>query len=98
MTTERRSKPRLKALSEREEIEILKRKVAAIERTLNGRFGSLETKVGHVLEGVRVNVDCNGYIVKELQEARALRGQDESGPLKNAVARGDAWKSSLGGA
>jgi hypothetical protein len=79
--------------SQEDRIKSLEGRVTAIEATLNGRMARLETKLEHIADGVRASIECNGYIVKEIQEARAYRGQEPNEGLKRASESGKVWTS-----
>jgi hypothetical protein len=74
-----------------ERLDSLERRVSAIEATLNGRLAAISERLDHVAEGIRASNVCNGYIVRELQESRAARGQEPSESLDRANAAGEAW-------
>lgn len=57
------------------------------------RFGHIDAKLAQILEGQRAGIDCNGYIIRELQHQRRMRGEDESEQLNHANDAGEAWKA-----
>jgi len=77
--------------SQEDRIKSLEGRVTAIEATLNGRMSRMETKLQHIADGVRASIECNGYIVRELQQARSYRGQEPNEELSHASDRGRAW-------
>jgi hypothetical protein len=56
------------------------------------RLGHIDATLQHIYEGLRATIDCNGYIVRELQHQRRARGEDESEQLNHANDSGEAWK------